>query len=424
MGYTCSMDSIVSIRKNLRILVGVTGGISAYKSPDLIRRLKERGAEVRVVMTDAACEFITPLTLQAVSGHPVFRRLLDTEAESGMGHIEIARWAELVVIAPATANFMANLASGRAQDLLETVVLAASAEVVIAPAMNQQMWQQTATQENLKTLQRRGIRVVGPGSGDQACGENGPGRMAEPDEIADQLLGDGTPVRFAGKRVVVTAGPTWEEMDPVRGITNRSSGKMGFALAAAASDLGAVVTLISGPVHLRTPDGVTRIDIRSAQQMFDGVMQHIDDADIFIAVAAVSDYRPVIRAAQKIKKREQRMTVDLVRNPDILATVASLDSRPFTVGFAAETEQVEKHAREKLVEKGVDMIVANQVAGQESPFGSDSNAVTVHHRLGDIPLQRTDKYGLSVRLMEIVHDLMSRREDPDQQEAATAGRRS
>lgn len=411
------MDSLASVRKNLRILVGVTGGIAAYKSPDLVRRLKEKGADVRVVMTDAACEFITPLTLQAVSGHPVFRRLLDTEAESGMGHIEIARWAELVVIAPATANFMSNLASGRAQDLLETVVLATGAEVVIAPAMNRQMWQQAATQENLQTLRTRGVRVIGPGSGDQACGETGPGRMAEPDEIADQLLGSGTPVRFAGKRIVVTAGPTWEAVDPVRGITNRSSGKMGFALAAAASDLGAAVVLVSGPVHLQTPDGVTRVDVGSAQQMLDGVMQHIDGADIFIGVAAVSDYRPAAPAAHKVKKRAGEMTIELVRNPDILATVAALDSRPFTVGFAAETEHLERHAREKLTGKGVDMIVANQVAGGDSPFGSDSNAVTVYHRLGDVPLQRTDKYALSVRLMEIIHDLMQEREDPGREAA-------
>ncbi|MYB33541.1 MAG: bifunctional phosphopantothenoylcysteine decarboxylase/phosphopantothenate--cysteine ligase CoaBC, partial [Gammaproteobacteria bacterium] len=328
------------MRRNRRILVGVTGGIAAYKSPDLVRRLIDRGGDVRVVMTEAACEFITPLTLQAVSGHPVHQCLLDAEAESGMGHIELARWAEIIVIAPATANFIAGMVSGKADDLLTTLILASEADIAVAPAMNRQMWQNPVTQDNLEVLKQRGVRIIGPAEGGQACGEVGPGRMSEPDEIAQELLGDGMPKLLAGVRITLTAGPTWEAIDPVRGITNRSSGKMGFALAEAARDFGAEVTLISGPVALETPSGVERIDVVSAQDMFDKVQGHIGNADMFIGVAAVSDYRPVLRAENKIKKDTESMELKLIRTPDILRSVAELENPPFTVGFAADTERI------------------------------------------------------------------------------------
>lgn len=292
----------MSHHRGRRVLVGVTGGIAAYKSPELVRRLKDRGCDVRVVMTEGATAFITPLSLQAVSGHPVHQHLLDTEAESGMGHIELARWAELVVIAPATANFIAKIAHGQADDLLSTLTLATTAELAIAPAMNQQMWQHPSTADNLEILRQRSVRIIGPGSGDQACGEVGPGRMTDPDEIASLLAGDPRDLLYAGTRILVTAGPTWEAIDPVRGLTNHSSGKMGYALAQAAADFGAEVTLVSGPVHLGTPDGVHRIDVQSALQMLEAVEQHVDGVDIFIAVAAVADFRPIQAAEQKIKK--------------------------------------------------------------------------------------------------------------------------
>ncbi|MGB5705707.1 MAG: bifunctional phosphopantothenoylcysteine decarboxylase/phosphopantothenate--cysteine ligase CoaBC, partial [Arenicellales bacterium] len=322
----------MSHHKNKRVLVGVTGGIAAYKSPELVRRLKDRGCDVRVVMSRAAEAFITPLTMQAVSGHPVHQHLLDAEAESGMGHIELARWAELVVIAPATANFIAKLAHGQADDLLSTLALATEAEVAVAPAMNQQMWQHPSTGTNLEQLVQRGIRVIGPGSGDQACGEVGPGRMTEPEEIAGILAGDAIEPLLSDCRVLITAGPTWEAIDPVRGVTNHSSGKMGYALAQAASDFGAQVTLISGPVHLDTPQCVSRIDVLSAADMLESVMREVGKSNIFIAVAAVADYRPADVAAHKIKKSEDQdgMVIEMVKNPDILATVAALEKPPFT----------------------------------------------------------------------------------------------
>jgi phosphopantothenoylcysteine decarboxylase/phosphopantothenate--cysteine ligase len=401
-GATSTTDSV---RKNRRILVGVTGGIAAYKSPDLVRRLMERGADVRVVMTVAATEFITPLTLQAVSGHPVYQHLLDTDAESGMGHIELARWAEMIVVAPATANFMAKVASGRADDLLSTLVVASGAELILAPAMNQQMWQNRATQENLQTLVDRGIRIIGPGDGDQACGEVGPGRMTEPVQIAEQLLGDGMPRLYAGTRLLITAGPTWEAIDPVRGITNHSSGKMGYAMAQAALDYGADVTLVSGPVSLAPPHGVSCIHVRSTRQMLDAVMAEISGADIFIAVAAVADYRPARAAAQKIKKKDESMTIELVRNPDILAQVAAIENGPFTIGFAAETEQLLANAQAKLEAKKLDVIIANDVSGDDSAFGNDTNAVTLIHKDGSMSFDRSDKYGLSAEILESVHPL-------------------
>jgi len=390
----------MAVAKNKRILVGVTGGIAAYKSPDLVRRLKERGADVRVVMSRAATEFITPLTLQAVSGHPVFQHLLDAEAESGMGHIELARWADMVLIAPATANFMAKLANGQADDLLSTLALVTTAEVIVAPAMNRRMWQHPATRENLHTLIDRGIRVVGPGRGDQACGEVGPGRMLEPEEIAHQVVGDPVPQNLADKKVLITAGPTWEAIDPVRGITNHSSGKMGYALAEAATDQGASVTLVSGPVHLATPPGVHRIDVISAREMLQAVLDRVADTDIFIGVAAVADYRPANVADRKIKKNRDSLSLELVKNPDILAEAAARSAQLFTVGFAAETENVTENAYKKLHAKNVDMIAANSVAGEDGAFGNANNSVTLVYRDGEIEIERMDKYDLACKMIE------------------------
>lgn len=406
------MSNDKTIHKNKRILVGITGGVAAYKSPDLVRRLKERGAEVRVVMTNAAKEFIAPLTLQAVSGHPVFQHLLDSEAEagaeSGMGHIELARWAELIVVAPATANFIAKAAHGEADDLLSTLVLASEAELVVVPAMNQQMWQHQATGQNIKTLQGRGVTIIGPGQGEQACGETGPGRMTEPEAIAQQLLGDGIPQLLADKTVLITVGPTWEAIDPVRGITNHSSGKMGFAVADAAKDFGATVVAVCGPVSICAPNGIEKIDVQSAKQMQAAVMGQVGGCDIFIGVAAVADYRPIKVADEKIKKDADEITIRLVKTPDILAAVAESKPKPFTVGFAAETENLLEHARKKLNTKNIDMIVANDVSGNasgnvsgnDSTFGNDSNAVTIVDKQGEVILERTDKYRLAVQIIE------------------------
>lgn len=397
--------------KNKRVLVGVTGGIAAYKSAELVRRLKDRGCDVRVVMSRAAEAFITPLTMQAVSGYPVHRHLLDTDAESGMGHIELARWAELVVIAPATANFIAKLAHGQADDLLSTLALATEAEVAVAPAMNQQMWQHPSTADNLDLITRRGVRVIGPGSGDQACGEVGPGRMTEPHEIATILCGPSTERLLGGLKVLITAGPTWEAIDPVRGVTNHSSGKMGFALAQAASDCGAKVTLVSGPVHLETPENVDRIDVISARDMCQAVEQHAGTADIFIGVAAVADFRPVDIAQQKIKKSDDndRMVIELVKNPDILARVAALENPPFTVGFAAETENVVENARVKLQKKRVSVVAANSVGGDRSAFGSDQNAVTLVHPDGEIDIPPGDKYAVAIQMLREINKLYGNR---------------
>ena len=400
---------------NKRVLVGVSGGIAAYKSPALVRRLLQRGCEVRVMMSRAAAEFITPLTLQAVSGHPVHQHLLDAEAESGMGHIELARWAEQIVIAPATADFIARLAQGRADDLLTAVTLASDAEVAVAPAMNRLMWQNPATQRNLESLRQRGIRVIGPGSGEQACGESGDGRMSEPEDIATALAGEGHPRLLDGLSALITAGPTWEALDPVRGITNHSSGKMGYAMARAARDFGAQVTLVSGPVNRNTPREVRRIDVVSAQQMLDAVAEHAPDADLFIAVAAVADYRPAAVAEHKMKKKSERMKVELIRNPDILASVAAMKRAPFTIGFAAETENAVANARQKLKAKGADVMAANQVADDDSVFGNDENSVTLIDKDGEVVLAKTDKYRLAVQIIEHIAPLLAQRRQ------ATAG---
>jgi len=387
-----------------RVLLGVTGGIAAYKAPELVRRLVERGCEVQVVMTDGARRFVTPLTFEAVSGRRVRDDLWDPEAEASMGHIELARWADVVVVAPATAHFMAQLAGGLAGDLLTTLCLATTAPIVLAPAMNQAMWANTATQANRALLEARGVRLLGPAEGDQACGEVGPGRMLEPLAIATALLE--TPGRvhlksLAGLKVLVTAGPTREPIDPVRYITNRSSGKMGYALAAAAREAGADVVLVSGPVALPAPAGVRRVEVETADELYAKVHEEIKGVDIFVGCAAVSDYRPQKAATQKIKRTANELELSLVRSPDTLASVAQLPSPPFTVGFAAETQDVARHAREKLVKKRIDMIAANQV-GRDCGFDRETNALTVYWPGGELALGEGSKPGLARRLVELI----------------------
>lgn len=393
------MDRLV----NKRILLGVTGGIAAYKSADLVRRLQDAGADVRVVMTKSACEFITPLTMQALSGHPVHTDLLDPEAEAAMGHIELARWADLVLIAPASANFMARLAHGHGSDLLSTVCLATAAPIAIAPAMNQQMWADAATQRNLLMLTEKGVHVFGPASGSQACGDVGAGRMLEPMEIIQAAANVFEYQLLTGKHVVITAGPTREAIDPVRYITNKSSGKMGFAIAELAAEAGARVTLIAGPVNLPTPARVTRIDVTRAQEMYDACMDVVGQGcDVFIATAAVADYRPVVTADHKIKKSTEEVHLTLVKNPDIVAAVAEHDKRPFTVGFAAETRDVVEYASAKLTNKKLDMIATNDVSGQNVGFNSDNNALTVIWPGGHKVLPLASKRQIAKQLIELI----------------------
>lgn len=387
---------------NRHILLGVTGGIAAYKSAELVRRLQDHGAQVRVVMTRAAQEFITPLTLQALSGNPVHTELLDPAAEAAMGHIELARWADLVLVAPASADFIARLAHGHADDLLTTLCLATPAPIAIAPAMNQGMWRDPATLANIELLRSRDVVCFGPAEGSQACGDVGPGRMLEPDQLAARAAELFPSRRLDGKRVLITAGPTREAIDPVRYISNHSSGKMGFALAQAAVDAGAQVTLIAGPVALRTPERVTRVDVESAQQMFDAVLERVAECDIFIAAAAVADYRPVQAVPDKIKKQNAELTLTLVRNPDIVATVAQSRPKPFTVGFAAETQNVREYARDKLERKNLDLIIANNVAEPGIGFNSDNNAVTVLWRSGELEIGERSKTLLARELILLI----------------------
>ncbi len=383
------------------ILLGVTGGIAAYKSADLVRRLKETGADVRVVMTRGALAFVTPLTFQAVSGNPVHTTLLDEAAEAGMGHIELARWADQVVIAPATADFIARLAHGLADDLLTTICLATTAPIVLAPAMNQQMWMNPATRANCALLLERGIRLAGPESGSQACGESGPGRMMEPAALVAALSAAST-AELAGKHVVVTAGPTHEDIDPVRYIGNRSSGKMGFAVAEAAARAGARVTLVAGPVNLETPTGVHRVNVRGAREMLDAVMKQVIGADVFIGVAAVADYTPETPAASKLKKGPSKLNLELVSTPDIVAAVAALENRPFTVGFAAETENLRENALEKLSRKRLDMIAANRVGQGGQGFESENNEILILVPGEDKDLGKGSKRQLARLLIEEV----------------------
>ncbi|MEZ8371567.1 bifunctional phosphopantothenoylcysteine decarboxylase/phosphopantothenate--cysteine ligase CoaBC [Vibrio splendidus] len=384
-----------------KILLGISGGIAAYKCAELTRRLIERGAQVQVVMTNAAKEFITPLTMQAVSGRPVSDSLLDPAAEASMGHIELAKWADLVLLAPATANLIARMTAGMGNDLLTTLVLATDAPVAVSPAMNQQMYSHPATQENIATLKRRGCEIWGPAAGEQACGDVGMGRMLEPMQLVHRCEDFFQPKPLAGRSVLITAGPTREAIDPVRYITNHSSGKMGYALAEAAAKQGATVTLISGPVSLATPNKVNRIDIDSAQQMFDAVTANVAQHDIFISCAAVADYRPETIADQKLKKVDGKddMTIQMVKNPDIVASVASMsEGRPFTVGFAAETQDVEKYARGKLERKNLDMICANDVSVEGQGFNSSSNELHLYWKDGDksLPLDSKDTLGFQI----------------------------
>lgn len=387
----------------MNIVLGITGGIAAYKAPDLVRRLRERGAEVQIVMTASAEEFVTGTALQAVSGRPIRSNLWDKEAEAAMSHIELARWADAVLIAPSTAEVMARIVSGGAPDLLTTICLATEAPIALAPAMNHVMWSNPATQSNRAVLEKRGVHIIGPGIGSQACGETGAGRMLEPDVIAASvfnLTGGKGQGRLEGKKVVVTAGPTREAIDPVRYITNRSSGKMGYAIAAAAVAQGADVVLVSGPVSLTEPAGMEIVNVESAEDMYTATHATIGDADIFIAAAAVADYRPANVLEQKIKKNSEEMSLGMVRCPDILASVAALDIAPFTVGFAAETESVIEYAQGKLEKKKLDMIVANRV-GRDCGFDRDDNAATVLWKGGSQSFPTTSKIELARNLIEL-----------------------
>lgn len=386
---------------NKQILLGISGGIAAYKSAELVRRLRDEGAEVQVVMTAAASEFITPLTMQALSGRPVYRELLDHDSESGMGHIELARWADVVLVAPASANFLARLGHGLADDLLSTLCLASDSPLVVAPAMNQQMWKNQATQSNIALLRSRGIEIFGPAEGDQACGETGPGRLLEPFQLLSRLQSLFQNTLLAGKNVTVTAGPTREAIDPVRYISNRSSGKMGYAIARAAVEAGANVTLVSGPVSLDAPDGANCVFVDTAEQMRDAVLATAESTDIVIAAAAVADYRCIEVANQKIKKSGESLSLTLTRNPDVLAEVAGLSTAPFTVGFAAETEALQQNALKKLRDKGLDMIAANLV-GENLAFDQDENALEVFWDNGNISLETAPKEKLARRLVDTI----------------------
>ncbi|WP_347361136.1 bifunctional phosphopantothenoylcysteine decarboxylase/phosphopantothenate--cysteine ligase CoaBC [Vibrio vulnificus] len=392
-----------------KILLGISGGIAAYKCADLTRRIKERGAEVQVVMTKAAKEFITPLTMQAVSGRPVSDSLLDPAAEASMGHIELAKWADLILLAPATADLIARMAAGMGNDLLTTLVLATDAPVAVSPAMNQQMYRNVATQENIATLSRRGMEIWGPAAGEQACGDVGPGRMLEPMQLVALCEQFFQPKPLQDKSILITAGPTREAIDPVRYITNHSSGKMGYALAQAAMQLGANVTLVSGPVSLPTPVNVNRINVDSAQEMYDAVMAQASDHDIFISCAAVADYRPATIAEQKLKKTDDsdEMTITMVKNPDIVASVSAMtENRPFTVGFAAETNDVEVYARRKLEKKKLDLLCANDVSVEGQGFNSSDNAITLYWSQGEKALPLNSKAALSMEILKQIQTLM------------------
>ncbi|EPO1786802.1 bifunctional phosphopantothenoylcysteine decarboxylase/phosphopantothenate--cysteine ligase CoaBC [Cronobacter turicensis] len=385
-----------------KIVLGVSGGIAAYKTPELVRRLRERGAEVRVAMTEAAKAFITPLSLQAVSGYPVSDSLLDPAAEAAMGHIELGKWADLVILAPATADLIARVAAGMANDLVATICLATPSPVAVVPAMNQQMYRNIATQQNIEQLASRGLHIWGPDSGSQACGDVGPGRMLDPLEIVELAANHFAPVNdLQHLNIMITAGPTRERLDPVRYITNDSSGKMGFAIAAAASARGARVTLVAGPVALATPPGVERIDVGSALEMEAAVQQRAQQQQIFIGCAAVADYRAETISSEKIKKQGDELTLKMVKNPDIVAGVAALSqNRPYVVGFAAETNNVEEYARQKRLRKNLDLICANDVSQAGHGFNSDTNALHLFWQEGEkvLPLER--KALLGQRLLD------------------------
>ena len=392
---------------NRRILLGISGGIAAYKSAELVRLLKRAGADVRVIMTSGAMEFMTPLTMQALSGNPVHHALLDPEAEAGMGHIELAKWADLILIAPASANLLSRLAQGMGNDLLTTVCLATDAPLCLAPAMNQAMWRDPMTQANVARLQKahtKKLTVIGPDAGEQACGDVGPGRMMEPELIATEIANMFESGALAGVSVVITAGPTREAIDPVRYISNHSSGKMGYALAAAARDAGARVTLISGPVNIPAPERVRMVNVTSALDMFNATKSELEHGQVFIASAAVADYRLASVAPQKVKKSTDTLTLELVKNPDIIAMVAAHVPHPFTVGFAAETQDVERYARGKLESKNLDIIIANDVSRSDIGFNSDDNAVSVFWPEGQQRFDTMNKHTLARELIALVAD--------------------
>jgi phosphopantothenoylcysteine decarboxylase/phosphopantothenate--cysteine ligase len=406
----------------LKVLLGVTGGIAAYKSAELVRRLREQGAEVQVVMTEGAQHFVGAATFQALSGRSVRSNLWDPAAEAAMGHIELARWADRIVVAPASADFLARLAHGLANDLLTTLCLATDAPISVAPAMNRLMWSNPATQANVATLRSRGVTIIGPAEGEQACGETGLGRMVEPADILAALtVREASPGPLAGRKVVVTAGPTRERIDPVRFITNRSSGKMGYAVAEALREAGADVVIVSGPVSVATPAGVRRVDVETAEQMMDAVRAELPGTDIFIAAAAVSDYRPVQAAAEKIKKTSDSLMIALSRTTDILATVAAGTQRPFVVGFAAETQNVERNALAKLEGKFLDMIAANQV-GDRLAFDCDDNALTVYWPGGKRELARASKRDVARGLVALIVERFASGERVQPSAGGAAGR--
>jgi phosphopantothenoylcysteine decarboxylase/phosphopantothenate--cysteine ligase len=393
---------------NKHILLGVSGGIAAYKSAELVRLLRKQGAEVRVVMTQSAMEFISPLTFQALSGNPVHSELLDADTENAMGHISLVRWADLLIIAPATANLIAKISHGLADDLLSTLYLASTCPVYVAPAMNQAMWNKVVTQENMEKLGAHGVMVIGPEQGDQACGETGFGRMSGPADICKRLVhalgfqNQPTAQYLQGLKVLISAGPTREPLDPVRYITNRSSGKMGYALANAALKAGAEVTLVSGPVTLAPPANSELVKVETAAQMYDAVMSRASEHDIYIGAAAVADYSPAIMEPEKIKKHKDLTTIILHKTKDILAEVANLDKRPFTVGFAAETHNLEAYARDKLARKKLDMIAANWVGRELGGFDSEQNALQVFWENGEKTLAMMDKTHLSEQLIRLI----------------------
>ena len=389
---------------NKNILLGVTGGIAAYKAAEIVRHLKKSGSSVRVVMTKSAEEFITPLTLQALSGNRVSRELLDAEAEAAMGHIELAKWADGILIAPATANTLARLSSGRGDDLLSTITLAFEGPISLAPAMNQAMWRDSRTQENLKKLIDKGYILCGPGSGEQACGDVGLGRMLEPLEIMEIFSDSFKEGMLSGKSVLITAGPTKEPIDPVRFITNRSSGKMGYSLAEAAIDAGAIVTLITGPVDIEPPMKCNTIPVETAKEMHEAVMHHVNKKDIYIGTAAVSDYRPARKNETKLKKDDKGspLILELVENQDILKSVSELDERPFVVGFAAETNDLIKNAKTKFKNKGLDLIVANDVSDKSIGFDSDDNAVTLITKSRNLAIEKESKRKIAKRIIKLI----------------------
>ncbi|WP_448565820.1 bifunctional phosphopantothenoylcysteine decarboxylase/phosphopantothenate--cysteine ligase CoaBC [Thalassotalea ganghwensis] len=384
------------------IVLGISAGIAAYKTPELIRRLKEHGADVRVVMTEGAKAFITPLTLQAVSSNPVSDSLLDTDAELAMGHIELAKWADLILIAPATADLIARLNVGMANDLLSTICLASAAPIAIAPAMNQQMWHAPVTQNNISELAQRGFHIWGPGQGEQACGDIGLGRMLDVPDLVSLTLSHFQPQYLNNQHWLITAGPTREAIDPVRYISNHSSGKMGYAIAQAAVNAGAKVTLISGPVNIAAPAGSELIAVESAEQMHQTVMENVNKAHVFISCAAVADYKISTIADQKIKKSAETMTLQLVKNPDIVADVAAKTPKPFTVGFAAETQDVEHYAKDKLKRKKLDLIAANNVATPGQGFNSENNALTVFSANEKFELPLANKAQIAQELVKLI----------------------